>query len=235
MLRGLFSKPHPVTEPQGVPVHAVGDAPRPEPALAAVLDAAGMLAAEAWARALEKPCRARAIWPGRRLAAFAATIAHESAGGQILLENMNYSAAGLRTTWPSRFSQADAEAMGRGTSKAADQWAISERAYGGRMGNGPEGSGDGYRYRGRGLIQLTGRDAFRRAGEALGLDLEDNPEQASQWGIAAEVAAWAWSDWKRCNDMADRGDVEGWRRAINGGLNGLEDVRRRYQRALQAV
>ena len=100
-------------------------------------------------------------------AAFAATIAHESVNGQVLTESLSYSPARLMETWPARFTQAEAEALGRVPGRAADQLAIAERAYGGRMGNGPEGSGDGFRFRGRSLIQLTGRDAYRRAGAAL--------------------------------------------------------------------
>jgi hypothetical protein len=85
-----------------------------------------MVHAEGWARALEGPCKARAIWPGRRLAAFAATIAHESAGGSLLHENLNYSSAGLMKTWPARFTQAEAEAIGRMPGKPADPAAIAE-------------------------------------------------------------------------------------------------------------
>jgi putative chitinase len=103
------------------------------------------------------------------------------------------------------------------------------------MGNGPEGSGDGYLFRGRGLVQITGRDAYRRAGAALGLDLETNPQHAAEWGIAGQIAAWTWAAWKGCNDLADRSDVEAWRRAINGGTNGLDDVRKRYEAALRAA
>jgi putative chitinase len=227
-IAALFRRDPPETAPLRIPV----ETPRPEPSLAAVLAAAGMVHAEGWARALEAPCRARAIWPGRRLAAFAATIAHESAGGALLHENLNYSAAGLMKTWPSRFTQAEAEAIGRMPGKPADPQAIAEKVYAGRMGNFEPG--DGWRFRGRGLIHLTGRDNYRVAGRALGIDLEARPEQAAEWGIAAQVAAWFWAE-RGCNDLADLGDIEGWRRRVNGGLIGLADVRKRYEAALRAV
>jgi putative chitinase len=229
MMRALFSKPHPVEAP---PLPIPVETPRPEASLAAVLTAAGMVHAEGWARALDGPCKARAIWPGRRLAAFAATIAHESAGGSLLHENLNYSAAGLRKTWPSRFTQAEAEAIGRTPGKPADPQAIAEKVYGGRMGNFEPG--DGWRFRGRGLIHLTGRDNYRVAGRALGIALEARPEQAAEWGIAAQIAAWFWSE-RGCNDLADLGDIEGWRRRVNGGQIGLADVRKRYEAAVSAA
>ena len=230
MMRALFSKPHPVTEAPPLPIPV--EPPRPETDLTRVLAAAGMVHAEGWARALEGPCKRRAIWPGRRLAAFAATIAHESAGGSLLHENLNYSAAGLRATWPSRFTQDEAEALGRMPGKPADPQGIANKVYGGRLGN--TGIADGWRYRGRGLIHLTGRDNYRLAGRALGIDLEANPEQAAEWGVAAEVAAWFWSE-NGCNALADLGDIEGWRKRVNGGHIGLEDVRRRYEAAVKAT
>jgi len=201
----------------------------------AVLRAAGFKSPEPWAAAIANPARRYNIMPGRRAAAFAATIAHESAGGTALVESLNYSPTGLRATWPTRFSLNDAALMGRDGGKPADQRAIAERAYGGRMGNGPEGSGDGWRYRGRGLIQLTGRDAYSRAADATGLPLVSDPDLAATPEAAAEVACWVWSVWKGCNPLADAGDIERWRRAINGGLNGLDDVRARYAQALRVA
>ncbi|GGJ14406.1 glycoside hydrolase family 19 protein [Neoroseomonas lacus] len=215
---------------QDIPVLAAG-----EPNWLAILRAAGFTQPDMWAQHIAGPARRWEITAGRRAAAFAATIGHESDGGARLVENLNYSAAGLRQTWPARFSAADAERMGRGSDHSADQRAIAERAYGGRMGNGVEGSGDGWSYRGRGLIQITGRDAYRLATDACGLPLVQHPDLAAQPNCAAAVACWAWASWKGCNALADAGDIEGWRRAINGGLNGLEDVRRRYAAALRVV
>jgi putative chitinase len=225
LLRALFAKPSPVVASpiaQGTALH--------DPTLAAVLRAAGMVSYDRWARHLSEPCARFQILHGPRLAAFAATIAHESAGGVILSENLNYSVGGLQATWPTRFPASVAQKLGRAAGQVADQQGIAEIAYGGRMGNNQPG--DGWKYRGRGLIQLTGRDAYRQAGDALGLDLEGNPDQAAQESHAALIAAWTWASWKGCNQKADAGDTKAWRRAINGGLNGLVDVERRYRAAM---
>jgi putative chitinase len=201
----------------------------------AILRAVGFAEPAAWASHIAFPAARRGIHAGKRAAAFAATIAHESDGGRKLVESLNYSPAGLRATWPNRFPLPDAERMGRVSDRPADQRAIAERAYGGRMGNAAEGHGDGFLFRGRGLIQLTGRDAYRVATDALGLPILQQPDLAAQPNVAAEVAAWTWAAWKGCNPMAEAGDVIGWRRAINGGLNGLDDVRQRYEAALRVA
>jgi putative chitinase len=227
----LFRRaPAPVTAALPIPVEPIA----PEPDWPAILRAAGFAQPVTWSEVIAPAAKRRGIHAGKRAAAFAATIAHESAGGARLVESLNYSVEGLLKTWPSRFTQAQAERMGRGPLRQADQRAIGERAYGGRMGNGPEGSGDGFRFRGRGLIQLTGRDAYAKAGVALNLPLFEKPELAEEPNHAAEIAAWTWAAWKGCNQLADAGDVEGWRRAINGGLNGLDDCRARYEAALKA-
>lgn len=216
--------------------HEIGHSARitaaPPPDLAKVLRAAGMADADYWARHLAEPVARFGIDRPRRLAAFAATIAHESAGGVVLRENLNYSVAGLMATWPNRFPPYIAEKYGRAPGKPADQQGIANYAYGGRMGNGPPETGDGWRYRGRSLIQLTGRDAYRRAGAALGLPLETDPELAVVPQNAALIAAWTWAAWKGCNAPADAENIIEWRRRINGGINGLEDVKRRYWAAL---
>lgn len=228
ILARLFSRPHPVAAPVAPP----SDANPSAAALVPVLRAVGMKEPEFWAHALFEPCERFAIRPGRRFAAFAATIAHESADGLILVENLNYSVAGLQATWPSRFPAELAQRIGRSPGKAADVQAIANYAYGNRMGNGGPASGDGWKYRGRGLVQITGRDAYRQAGRALGIPLEDEPDLATRVDHAAAIAAWVWGPWKGCNEPADLGDISEWRRRINGGANGIEDVRRRYERAL---
>lgn len=163
--------------------------------------------------------RALNVWKidtPERVAMFLAQCAHESAGFRTLIENLHYSAHALLATWPNRFTPDEAVAM------AYNEEAIAERAYGGRMGNGPEGSGDGFRYRGRGIIQLTGRENYRKAGAAIGIDLEAKPDAALQPVAACQVAGWYWSS-HGCNELADAGDFEGITRRINGGLNGLAD------------
>jgi putative chitinase len=224
----LFTRaPAPVSEP--LPPVRIG------PDWVAILREVGFAEPAAWASHIAFPAARRGIHAGKRAAAFAATIAHESDGGRRLVESLNYSPQGLRATWPSRFTVADAERMGRVSDRPADQRAIAERAYGGRMGNATEGSGDGFMFRGRGLIQLTGRDAYRVATDALGLPILQQPDLAAQMNVAAEIAAWTWAAWKGCNDLADRDNVAGWRQAINGGLNGLSDVKARYEAALKVA
>lgn len=147
---------------------------------------------------------------------FLAQCAHESGGFKRLVENLHYSAAALLAAWPKRFTGEDAVAM------AYDEQRIAERAYGGRMGNGAEGSGDGYRYRGRGIIQLTGRDNYQRAGDAIGLDFVAQPELLEQPDWAASSAGWFWAT-NGCGALADAGDYLGVTKRINGGVNGYDD------------
>lgn len=158
-----------------------------------------------------------------RAAMFLAETLHESGRYRTLVENLKYSAAGLLRTWPSRFSAEDAERM------AGDEFSIAERAYGGRMGNGPEGSGDGFRYRGRGIIQITGRANYAEMGRLLDWDLEGDPDQLTAPWIAAFASA-AWWDRHGCNAAADDDDFEGVTRIIQlgnrtstGRINGMRD------------
>jgi len=106
--------------------------------------------------------------------------------------------------------------------------------YESRLDLGNTRVGDGRRYKGRGLIQLTGRANYRQAGAAIGIDLELHPEEASKPRIAGRVAAWYWRT-RGCNDLADNFDFEGVTRAINGGLNGIQHRQKYYLRALQAL
>ena len=148
-----------------------------------------------------------------RAAAFLAQIGHESGQLRVLVENLNYSAEALVRTWPSRFTAQTAPAYARQPEK------IANRVYGGRMGNGPEASGDGWRYRGRGLIQLTGRNNYRAAGAALGLPLEDQPGLLEQAAHAAQSAAWWWAK-HGLNELADAGRIQDIGSIINTGKPG---------------
>lgn len=148
-----------------------------------------------------------------RQAAFLAQIGHESGQLRRLVENLNYSAEALVRTWPSRFTAQNAGAYARQPEK------IANRVYGGRMGNGPEASGDGWRYRGRGLIQLTGRDNYRAAAQALGLPLLENPELLEQPEHAAQSAAWWWAT-HGLNELADAGRFSDIGSIINTGQSG---------------
>jgi putative chitinase len=224
-----------VAGPLPLPVVAVGD----QPDWPAILAAVGFVEPAMWARHIAFPAARRGIHRGRRAAAFAATIGHESAGGRILEENMRYSTRRLMEIWPRRFPTIEAARPFAWDASDPDREdiALANRVYGGRMGNEDNGTADndGWERRGRGLIGLTGMDAYRLAADATGLPLIQQPDLAAQPNVAAEIACWAWAAWKGCNPLADAGNVEGWRRAINGGLIGLDDVRRRYEAALKVA
>jgi putative chitinase len=224
-----------VAPPPAIPVLAVGDAPD----WPAILAAAGFANPALWARHIAWPAQRRGIHRGRRAAAFAATIAHESGGGTRLVEGMEYSARRLMKVWPRRFPTIEAARpfAWDPTDPDREDIALANHTYGGRMGNERNGTADddGWTYRGRGLIGVTGRDGYSIAADQLGLPLVQQPDLAAQPNVAAEIAAWTWAVWKGCNPLADAGDVEGWRRRINGGLIGLDDVRRRYEAALKVA
>ena len=163
-----------------------------------------------------------------RLAAFLAQIAHESGQLRILAENLNYSVEALLRVFPRHFDVSQAAAYARQPER------IANRVYASRMGNGAEVSGDGWRYRGRGLIQLTGRDNYAACGKALALDLIVQPELLEQPIAAARSAAWFWHR-HDLNRFADTHDIESITRRINGGLTGLDDRKACYARACTAL
>ena len=163
-----------------------------------------------------------------RLAAFIAQTAHESARYTRLIENLNYSAQGLMKTWPTRFTPSIADEYARKPE------AIANYVYGGRMGNGPEASGDGWRYRGRGMIQLTGRDNYRRCGLDLGMPFEAEPDIVAQPHYAAITAGWFWQA-HGLNGWADKGDFTRITRIINGGTHGLDDRVKIWRKALEVL
>jgi putative chitinase len=202
--------------------------------------------ASRWAPVLSAAMDRFSINTPARQAHFLAQIAHESAGLTALAENLNYSADRLLRIFPAKFKPSEAEAFAR---KPA---AIANRVYANRFGNGPESSGDGWRYRGRGLIQMTFRNNYRAAGEAMGIDLENNPDLLLVPRNAAFSAAWFWrigaglrlskaalahglKDGCDLNDLADKGDLAGITLAINGGLNGLAERTALFQRASKAL
>ena len=160
-----------------------------------------------------------------RMAAFAAQLAHESGQLQRWTENVNYRWERLRQVFPKYFSS-DAEA--RAFDRKPER--IANRVYAGRMGNGPEASGDGWRYRGRGPIQLTGRDNYRACGSAIGVDLVGDPDLLATPGPGCLAAAWFWAR-NGLNALADAGDFVTITRRINGGLNGLAERREFWERA----
>lgn len=162
-----------------------------------------------------------------RVAGFLSQIAEESGELRRVIENLNYSAESLVKVWPKRFTPEEAKAFARKPE------AIANRAYANRNGNGPEASGDGWLYRGRGLIQITGRRNYRKCGVALQLDLETSPCLLAAPEAAALSAAWCW-DANRLNQLADQEDIAGITHAINGGYAALED-RKSYFRAAKTA
>lgn len=166
-----------------------------------------------------------------RMAHFLAQICHESAHFTRTEENLNYSAAGLRKTWPSRFKTDEFAALYHRQPEK-----IANYVYGGRMGNRGEASGDGWKFRGRGLLQCTGRDNYDGASQFLYLDnrLIKNPNLLAKGDGAVDSGLWFW-DLHRLNVMADKDDVVAITKKINGGTNGLNDRIRLLKTAKEAL
>jgi putative chitinase len=151
----------------------------------------------------------------KRQACFIGQCMHESGGFKQLKENLNYSAKGLVATWPSRFPNEEfAEEYARKPER------IANKVYSGRMGNTEDG--DGAKYIGRGLIQLTGKDNYKAVTEALGMDLVANPQLLEEPRYAALSAGWFWNK-KGLNALADANDIETMTKRINGGSIGIAD------------
>lgn len=167
----------------------------------------------------------------RRIAAWLATIAHESARLTSVVENLNYSAEGLARTWPARYADKTGQPNATARRIARHPEQIANLTYAGRLGNGSAGSGDGWRYRGRGLIHITGLDNYAASGAELVLDLISKPEQIEQPYLAAMSAA-EWWHRHGCNSIADTGDMAAVTRKVNGGLTGLDDRLKLYSAAL---
>ncbi|ECH7786976.1 glycoside hydrolase family 19 protein [Salmonella enterica subsp. enterica] len=164
-------------------------------------------------------------------AMFIAQVGHESAGFTSLVESFNYSVDGLKKTFGKRLTPYQCEMLGRVDGKqVAHQPQIANLVYGGRMGN--KDAGDGWKYRGRGLIQITGLHNYRICGAALKLDLVTSPELLEQELQAARSAAWFYTS-KGC--MIYGADINRVTRIINGDLNGIEDRKVRYNKARAAL
>ena len=190
------------------------------PGLAAAVAAVtpGMIPADRarWVAALAEPMARAGITSPRRMAAFIGQCAHESGGFRSLVENLSYSADRLCAVWPSRFpSVAAATPFARNPEKLAN------RVYSGRLGNGPEASGDGWRFRGRGLIQLTGRANYAAFGASVGRTADDVAEWCASPEGAAASAVYFWSV-NGLNDLAASWQLSALSRRINGGSVGLD-------------
>lgn len=166
-----------------------------------------------------------------RVAAWLAQMGHESGDFKELKENLNYGAKGLRVTFPKYFpSDEMALAYQRQPEK------IANRVYGGRMGNGSEETGDGWKYHGRGLIQITGKDNYTYCSNALygDLSLLENPDMLCDMDGAVRSACWFWNS-RNLNPLADAGDIVTITKRINGGTIGLDDRTNRWHRALSVL
>jgi putative chitinase len=184
---------------------------------------------EHWYEALCKLLPDYDINTPERVAAFLAQTMHESGGYRALVENLNYKAESLCKVFPKYFPNMD----------VANQYAhnpekIANRAYGGRMGNGLEESGDGFRYCGRGLIQLTGKQNYTMFAESIDTPLDQIPEFLGTFEGAVQSACWFWET-NNLNQFADSGDILTMTKRINGGTLGLEDRQKHYTHALQVL
>ena len=164
-----------------------------------------------------------------RVSAFIAQCAHESGGFKMLKENLNYRAVTLRKIFPKYFP----------TDALAEQYAgkqelIANKVYGNRMGNGDESSGDGFRYCGRGLIQLTGKNNYMAFAESIETPVEEIPEFLGTFEGAVQSACWFWET-NNLNQWADTGDILTLTKRINGGTIGLEDRIKHYNHAMHIL
>ena len=165
----------------------------------------------------------------QRMAAFIAQCSHESGGFMVLKENLNYKAASLRKLFGKYFP--NDEIANQYASKPNKQEAIANRIYASRMGNGDEASGDGYKFCGRGLIQLTGRDNYTFFAGSLDITVEEASAYPQTFEGAAQSACWFWET-NKLNQWADKGDIVTLTKRINGGTIGLEDRIKHYEHAL---
>lgn len=179
-----------------------------------------------WFKALSEILPEYDINTPKRVAAFLAQCAHESGGFIFLKENLNYKAASLRKVFPKYFpDDATAAAYANKPEK------IANRVYANRMGNGDEASGDGFRYCGRGLIQLTGKDNYTFFAGSLGIPVEEASEYLQTFEGAVQSACFFWEQ-NNLNQWADKGDILTLTKRINGGTIGLEDRQKHYEHAL---
>jgi putative chitinase len=185
-----------------------------------------------WHHALEQALPDYDINTPQRVAAFVAQCSHESGGFRALKENLNYKAVTLRKIFPKYFP--DDATANHYASLPNKQEAIANRVYGGRMGNGPEESGDGFRYCGRGLIQLTGKQNYQNFADSIETPVEDIPEYLATFEGAVQSACWFWEA-NNLNQWADKGDILTLTKRINGGTIGLEDRKKHYEHALHVL
>jgi len=182
-----------------------------------------------WLPWLQKTFERYSIDNTVRQSAFIGQCMHESANFKVLQENLNYSANGLKSVWGSRFP----------TDEIANKYArnpdmIANKVYANRMGNGDEESGEGWKYRGRGLIQCTGKDLYKTLSDALNIDLIADPDLLMEMPYASMSAGWFFNK-KGLNALADAKDYREMTKRINGGFNGLDDRIAKINKALEVL
>ena len=179
-----------------------------------------------WFEAISEILPEYEITTPQRVAAFLAQCAHESGGFVFLKENLNYKAASLRRVFPKYFADDAIAAQYAGKGEM-----IANRVYANRMGNGDEASGDGFRYCGRGLIQLTGKNNYTFFAGSLDIPVEEASEYLQTFEGAVQSACFFWEQ-NKLNQWADAGDILTLTKRINGGTIGLEDRVKHYNHAL---
>lgn len=182
-----------------------------------------------WVDALNATFERFNILTPNQQASFIGQCSHECGNFRLLEENLNYKAATLMRLWPKRFPTLEIANQYAGNPKK-----IANMVYANRMGNRDEASGDGYRFRGRGCIQLTGHANYYHAGQALGVDLVMEPDLVATPQYAALTAGFFWST-QKLNQYADGMDIAMMTKRINGGLIGLDDRKTHINQALQVI
>lgn len=211
-----------------------------------LLVAAGVKDPAKWLDAVIETCAEFEINTPQRVAAFLAQTSHESGGYTMLSENLNYKAATLATCWPNRFAVLGPDKKPKKDEKgkniptavansiAGKPELIANLVYSNRMANGTAESGEGWKYRGRGLKQLTGKDNYARCGQSLSLDLLGDPDLLLVPIHAARSAGWFWKS-NNLASFADRDDLEGMTKKINGGLIGYAERKAKYDKIMSVL
>lgn len=199
-----------------------------------------------WLQPLIETCVEFEINTPQRIAGFLAQTSHESGGYTMLTENLNYRAATLAACWPNRFAELGADKKPKRDAKGAliptkvahsiagKPELIANMVYSSRMGNGAPQTGEGWKFRGRGLKQLTGKDNYARCGRDLGVDLVSNPDLLLEPIYAARSAGWFWKV-NKISEYADNNDIKGMTKKINGGFIGLKERQDLYDKIVASM
>jgi putative chitinase len=199
-----------------------------------------------WLQPIIDTCVEFEITTPQRIAAFLAQTSHESGGYTMLTENLNYKAATLAACWPNRFAEMGSDKKPKKDAKGAliptkvaqsiagKPELIANMVYSSRMGNGAPQTGEGWKFRGRGLKQLTGKDNYERCGRDLGVDLVSNPDLLLEPVYAARSAGWFWKV-NKLSEYADNGDIKGMTKKINGGYIGLQQRQDLYNKIMAVM